>query len=44
MPHDADASIINIGSTAGFMAYEGGAAYCAAKAGERQITRALRRP
>jgi NADP-dependent 3-hydroxy acid dehydrogenase YdfG len=36
------ASIINIGSTAGHVAYEGGAAYCAAKAGELQITRALR--
>jgi len=35
-------SIINIGSTAGHVAYEGGAAYCAAKAGELQITRALR--
>ena len=42
MPHDAGASIINIGSTAGHTAYEGGAAYCAAKAGELQITRALR--
>ncbi len=35
-------TIINIGSYAGHVAYEGGAAYCAAKAGERQITRALR--
>jgi len=34
--------IINIGSIAGRTAYEGGAAYCAAKAGELQITRALR--
>jgi 3-hydroxy acid dehydrogenase/malonic semialdehyde reductase len=34
--------IINIGSTAGREAYEGGAAYCAAKAGVLQITRALR--
>ncbi len=34
--------IINIGSIAGRVAYEGGAAYCAAKAGELQITRALR--
>ena len=42
MPHDDGASIINIGSTAGHTAYEGGAAYCAAKAGELQITRALR--
>jgi len=35
-------SIINIGSTAGHVAYEGGAAYCAAKAGTLQITRVLR--
>lgn len=42
MPRDAGASIINIGSLAGRTAYEGGAAYCAAKAGELQITRALR--
>ena len=42
MPHDAGASIINIGSNAGHSAYEGAAAYCAAKAGELQITRALR--
>jgi NADP-dependent 3-hydroxy acid dehydrogenase YdfG len=42
MPCDAGASIINIGSVAGHTAYEGGAAYCAAKAGELQITRALR--
>jgi 3-hydroxy acid dehydrogenase / malonic semialdehyde reductase len=42
LPHDAGASIINIGSVAGHTAYAGGAAYCAAKAGELQITRALR--
>ena len=42
IPHDAGASILNIGSVAGHAAYEGGAAYCAAKAGELQITRALR--
>jgi len=42
MAHDTGASIINIGSVAGRAAYEGGAAYCAAKAGELQITRALR--
>jgi 3-hydroxy acid dehydrogenase/malonic semialdehyde reductase len=35
-------SILNVGSVAGHIAYEGGAAYCAAKAGELQITRALR--
>jgi 3-hydroxy acid dehydrogenase/malonic semialdehyde reductase len=35
-------SLINIGSIAGHVAYEGGAAYCAAKAGEMQITRTLR--
>src|SRR5438105_15446348 len=35
-------SVLNIGSVAGHVAYEGGAAYCAAKAGELQITRALR--
>lgn len=35
-------AVINIGSVAGHTAYEGGAAYCAAKAGELQITRALR--
>ncbi len=39
---DCGSSIINIGSVAGHVAYEGGAAYCAAKAGELQITRALR--
>ena len=35
-------AIINVGSIAGRTAYEGGSAYCAAKAGEIQITRALR--
>jgi NADP-dependent 3-hydroxy acid dehydrogenase YdfG len=35
-------SIINVGSLAGHVAYEGGAAYCAAKAGELQVTRTLR--
>jgi NADP-dependent 3-hydroxy acid dehydrogenase YdfG len=34
--------IINIGSVASRMAYEGGAAYCGAKAAELQITRSLR--
>lgn len=42
MPRDAGASIINLGSVAGHVAYEGGAVYCAAKAGELQITRTLR--
>lgn len=39
---DTLGSIINIGSIAGRVAYEGGAAYCGAKAAELQITRALR--
>jgi 3-hydroxy acid dehydrogenase / malonic semialdehyde reductase len=34
--------ILNVGSVAGRTAYAGGAAYCAVKAGELQITRALR--
>jgi NADP-dependent 3-hydroxy acid dehydrogenase YdfG len=42
IPRDAGASILNIGSVAGRSAYEGGAAYCAAKAGELKITQALR--
>jgi NADP-dependent 3-hydroxy acid dehydrogenase YdfG len=42
MPRDAGASIINIGSVAGRFAYEGGADYCAAKAGELKITQVLR--
>jgi len=42
LPRDAGASIINIGSVAGRVAYAGAAAYCAAKAGELQITRVLR--
>jgi 3-hydroxy acid dehydrogenase/malonic semialdehyde reductase len=40
--HDPGSSIVNVGSVAGRTAYEGGSAYCAAKAGELQITRALR--
>ena len=42
MLNNPGGSILNIGSTAGHVAYEGGAAYCASKAGELQITRALR--
>ena len=42
LPHDDGASILNIGSLAGRTAYAGAAAYCAAKAGELAITRALR--
>jgi 3-hydroxy acid dehydrogenase/malonic semialdehyde reductase len=42
IPHDAGASILNIGSVAGRSAYAGGSAYCAVKAGELQITRTLR--
>ena len=42
MARDAGASILNIGSVASHVAYEGAAVYCAAKAGELQITRALR--
>jgi 3-hydroxy acid dehydrogenase / malonic semialdehyde reductase len=42
MANNPGSSIINIGSIAGRTAYEGGSAYCAAKAGELQITRALR--
>src|SRR5688572_2148258 len=39
---DTRGSIINIGSIAGHVAYEGGSAYCGAKAAELQITRSLR--
>jgi 3-hydroxy acid dehydrogenase / malonic semialdehyde reductase len=42
MVDNPGSSIINIGSVAGRTAYEGGAAYCAAKAGELQISRTLR--
>jgi NADP-dependent 3-hydroxy acid dehydrogenase YdfG len=42
MLHNPGSYILNVGSIAGRVAYEGGAAYCAAKAGELQITRALR--
>jgi len=42
MVHCPGSTIINVGSVAGHTAYEGGAAYCAAKAGESMITKALR--
>jgi NADP-dependent 3-hydroxy acid dehydrogenase YdfG len=42
LPHHDGASILNVGSVAGRVAYEGGSVYCAAKAGELQITRTLR--
>ena len=42
LPQNDGASILNIGSLAARAAYAGGSAYCAAKAGELQITRVLR--
>jgi NADP-dependent 3-hydroxy acid dehydrogenase YdfG len=42
IPRDDGASIINIGSLAARSPYPGASAYCAAKAGELQITRVLR--
>jgi NADP-dependent 3-hydroxy acid dehydrogenase YdfG len=42
LARDDGASIINLGSVAGRTAYAGASAYCAAKAGELAITRALR--
>jgi NADP-dependent 3-hydroxy acid dehydrogenase YdfG len=42
IPRDDGASIVNIGSLAARAAYAGASAYCAAKAGELQITRVLR--
>lgn len=42
MLNNPGGSILNIGSYAARSVYEGGAAYCAAKAGELQITRTLR--
>ncbi len=42
MVNHPGSSIINIGSIAGRVAYEGGSAYCGAKAAELQITKALR--
>jgi len=42
IPHDAGASVINVGSHADRWPYEGGSAYCGAKAAVAQITRVLR--
>ena len=42
MPHDAGASILNVGSHADRWPYEGGSAYCGVKAAAAQITRVLR--
>jgi NADP-dependent 3-hydroxy acid dehydrogenase YdfG len=42
MLNNPGSAILNIGSIAGRVAYEGGSAYCAAKAGVLQITKALR--
>lgn len=42
MMNNPGSTILNIGSIAGHVAYEGAATYCAAKAGERKITQALR--
>lgn len=41
LPHPGGV-ILNVGSIAGRVAYEGGAAYCGAKAAELKITQALR--
>src|ERR1044071_5106513 len=42
LERDSGSSILNIGSYAARAVYEGGSAYCAAKAGELQISRTLR--
>jgi NADP-dependent 3-hydroxy acid dehydrogenase YdfG len=42
LPPDDGASILNLGSLAARAAYAGSSVYCAAKAGELQITRVLR--
>ena len=42
MTNNPGSYILNIGSVAGHVAYEGGAAYCGAKAAELKITQALR--
>ncbi len=40
--NNSGSSILNIGSIAGRVAYEGGSVYCGCKAAERSITQALR--
>jgi len=42
MMENAGSTIINIGSIAGRVAYEGGSVYCGVKAAEKQITQSLR--
>ncbi len=42
LPRHDGAWILNVGSIAGHVAYEGGAAYCGVKAAERSVTQALR--
>ena len=42
MTENAGSTIINIGSIAGRVAYEGGSVYCGVKAAEKQITQSLR--
>lgn len=42
MVENAGSTIINIGSIAGRVAYEGGSVYCGVKAAEKQITQSLR--
>ena len=42
LPQHAGAWVLNVGSVAGHGVYEGGAAYCGVKAGERSVTQALR--
>jgi len=42
MTNNPGSYILNIGSVAGHVAYEGGAAYCGVKAAELKITQALR--
>jgi len=42
MVENAGSTIVNIGSIAGRVAYEGGSVYCGVKAAEKQITQSLR--